>query len=228
LFEFYIITQIGGTASPYVSIEWPRIRIPMAITSLLHDKGLNFPFINDNNEWEHHDVYFYERNPAGRGLDFTDTEDIETDFLRYSVDYHCQNPIADIKEHVPPLLEELVNGVLLQLIAGLRIGCEPRKDLDRVLKEADSTREWFPSSREPCQQDLSVNQHLGAGGDMTPGRIQDLEGAKTIVVSYKTTTRSAATISIQLFKIVCFAYLKSRKLIVDTDATMGGKQDPNK
>ncbi len=65
--------MFGGTAIPYVSIEWPRIQIPMAITSLLHDKGLNFPFINDNNEWEHHDVYVYERNSAGRGLDFIDT-----------------------------------------------------------------------------------------------------------------------------------------------------------
>ena len=73
LFEFYRIFKIGGTTSPYVSIEWPWIQIPMAIKSLLQDKGLIFPFINDNNEGEQHDVHFYERNPAGRGLDFTDT-----------------------------------------------------------------------------------------------------------------------------------------------------------
>ena len=45
----------------------------MTVTSLLHDKGLNFLFINDDNEWEQHDVYFYDRSPAERGLDFTDT-----------------------------------------------------------------------------------------------------------------------------------------------------------
>jgi hypothetical protein len=73
LFELYKTNKIGGTASPYVSNEWPMIQIAMVITAPLHDKGLNFPFINDNNEWEQHDVYFYERNPAGRGLDFTYT-----------------------------------------------------------------------------------------------------------------------------------------------------------
>jgi hypothetical protein len=48
------------------------------------------------------------------------------------------------------------------------------------------------------------------------------------MVSYKTTTGATATISRQLFKIAYFADLKSSKLTVDTDATMGGKQDPNK
>jgi hypothetical protein len=63
---------------------------------------------------------------------------------------------------------------------------------------------------------------------MTPGRIQDPKGAKTRVVSYKTVDGAAATINIQLFKIVCFAYPNSGKLTVDTNATMGGEQDPNK
>ena len=64
LFEFYRINKIGGTASPYVNIEGPGIQIPLAITTLLHDKGLNFPFINDNNEWEQHDV---TRGPTSGG-----------------------------------------------------------------------------------------------------------------------------------------------------------------
>jgi hypothetical protein len=50
LFEFYRINKIGGTVSPYVSIENHGIQIPLAITILIHDKGLTFPFINDNNE----------------------------------------------------------------------------------------------------------------------------------------------------------------------------------
>ena len=79
----------------------------MAITSLLQDKSLNFSFINDNNEREHHDVYFYQRNPTRRGIDFTGTKYIKFDFLRYVVKYHCQNPIADIKKRPLPVLEEL-------------------------------------------------------------------------------------------------------------------------
>jgi hypothetical protein len=175
----------------------------LAITSLLHDKSINFPFINNKNEWEQHSVYFYERSPAGRGLDFTDTEDIKTDFLRYVVDYHFQNPIADIRKHPLPPLEELVEGATLQLAAGLKGGCEPCKDINRALREANNTNEWFPNNTGPCNQDLIVNEHWGAGGAMTPRRVQDPEGAKTILVSYKTTAGVAAAISMHHFKIVC-------------------------
>ena len=121
----------------------------MAITTLLQDKGLNFPFINDNNEWEQQDVHLYERNLARRGLNFTDKEDIKTDFMRYTVEYHCQNPIADIRKHPLPPLEELAEGVTLHLAAGWKNGCEPRKDIDRALKEANNTNEWFPKSKDP-------------------------------------------------------------------------------
>jgi hypothetical protein len=58
LFEFSRSSKIGGTTIPYVIIEWSGIQISMAITSLLQDKGLNFPFIDDNTEWEQYDVHF--------------------------------------------------------------------------------------------------------------------------------------------------------------------------
>jgi hypothetical protein len=78
---------------------------------------------------------------------------------------------------------------------GMHGGHEPRKDLDRSLKEADNTRQWFPNNRGLCQQDLNVNHHLGAGGTMAPGRIQDPERAKKIVVSCKTSDGAATTIT---------------------------------
>ena len=62
---------------------------------------------------------------------------------------------------------------------------------------------------------------------MTPSRIQDPKGAKTLVVSYKATTGAAEVIYIQQFKIVCFADSKTCKLIVNKDATLGEKQYPN-
>ena len=65
---------------------------------------------------------------------------------------------------------------MLQLASGMQNGCEPRKDIDRVLKETDNTREWFPNYMDSCQQDLGVNQYLGARGAMSLGRIQDPEG----------------------------------------------------
>ena len=80
--------------------------------------------------------------------------------MRYAEEFHCQNQMVDIKKHPLPPLEELVEVATLQLKAGMQSGCKPRKDIDRALKEAARTREWFPSNREPCQQDLIVNQHL--------------------------------------------------------------------
>ena len=81
--------KIRGTSSPYISLEWPGIEIPQTITSLLVDRGLNFPFINDSGSWDQHTSYFYERNPAGRGLDFTDSENTKQDFLKYALDFQC-------------------------------------------------------------------------------------------------------------------------------------------
>jgi len=63
---------------------------------------------------------------------------------------------------------------------------------------------------------------------MTPGRIQDPEGAKTIVVSFKTTTGAIIAVQCQTLKIVCFRDPDNGRLRVDTTSTIGGKQDMNK
>jgi len=72
LFEFSRISKMGGLNNPYDIIEWPGIQIPQAILSNLGDKPLKCTFINDEGGWEEHFITFYERNPTGRGLDFTD------------------------------------------------------------------------------------------------------------------------------------------------------------
>jgi hypothetical protein len=45
-------------------------------------------------------------------------------------------------------------------MAGLQGGREPRKDLDRALKEADIMRQLFQSNRGASRQDILVNHHL--------------------------------------------------------------------
>jgi hypothetical protein len=85
LFEFYKIVKIRGTNSPYACIEWPGIQTPQAILSLLDEKGLRFIFYNNKRTVEEHTLHFYERNPAGRGLDFNDFPDDKPDFVRYAV-----------------------------------------------------------------------------------------------------------------------------------------------
>ena len=63
---------------------------------------------------------------------------------------------------------------------------------------------------------------------MIPCRIQDPEGAQTIVVSFKTAAGAVATIHKQAYKIVCFGDATGGRLQVDASVTAGGKQDPSK
>ena len=90
------------------------------------------------------------------------------------------------------------------------------------------SKEWFPEPHGPCTRDLRVNTHLEAGGLMTPGRIQDPEGAKNVIISFKTTAGAEAAIHRQTFKIGCFKDTPRGRLRVDTQATSGGKHDPTK
>ena len=53
---------------------------------------------------------------------------------------------------------------------------------------------------------------------MTPSRIQDPEGAKTVLISCKTTAGAVATIHKQTYKIVCFGDAAGGRLRVDAAA----------
>jgi len=129
------------------------------------------------------------------------------------------------KTPLPPL-EDLAKGATVRIDAGLRLGIEPRRDLEKALVEAGTQQYWYPDMHY-CEQDLSLNTHLGAGGAMSTGRVQDPEGAKTIILSYKTAAGAVTTISRQNLKIVCFGDTHTGRLRVDTHTTAGGKQDCN-
>ena len=141
LFEFSKITKIGGINNPFVTMEWPGIQITQAIASNLIDKFLKFNFITTKGNNEEQLITFYERNPAGRGLDFTDNPDTKKDFLRYAVELQCLNPVADTRKTPLPLLEDLAEGVTVLIEAGLRLGTEPKSDLDKTLREAGTQRD---------------------------------------------------------------------------------------
>jgi hypothetical protein len=74
--------------------------------------------------------------------------------------------------------------------------------------------------------DAMINIHLGAGGVMTPGRIQDPEGANIMVISFKTAPGAILALQRHTYKIVCFRDAISGRLNVDFNATAGGKQNP--
>ena len=100
------------------------------------------------------------------------------------------NPMMDTKKSPLPPLEDLSEAVEALITAGLKPDKEPRKELEKMLQAEGSARHWFAEPRGPCIKDIRLNSHLGAAGVMTPGRIQDSEGAKTVVVSFKTAAGS--------------------------------------
>jgi hypothetical protein len=51
----------------------------------LDNKALQLTCFNDKREGEDHTMHFYERNPAGRALDFDDYPEDKSDFVRYVV-----------------------------------------------------------------------------------------------------------------------------------------------
>ncbi len=153
---------------------------------MLEEKSLGFTFYNDKREVEEHTLYFYERNPTERGLGFDDHPDDKTDFVKYAVELRCLNPIVDTKKSPLPPLENLAKAVEALMVLGLKPDKEPRRKPKKLLQIEGITRQWFPKPRGPCNRDTRSNSHLGADGVMTPGRILDPEGAKTIVVFVKT------------------------------------------
>ena len=115
-------------------------------------------------------ILFYESNLAGRELDFTENPDSKENFVRYAVELQCTNPVANTRK--PPLtpLEDMAEGATVLLEAGLRLGTEPICDLKKALCEAGTQQDWY-LDKQGCEQDLSLNTHLGAGGAMSIGRV---------------------------------------------------------
>jgi len=57
-----------------------------------------------------HYLTFYERNTAGRGLDFTNNPDTKEDFLRYALKMYYLSPATDTRKTPLPPLENLAGG----------------------------------------------------------------------------------------------------------------------
>ena len=134
----------------------------------------------------------------------------------------------DTKKSPLPPLEDLAEAVKALMAAGLKPDKEPRKELKKVLQSEGTARHWFAEPRGPCIRDTRINSHLGAAGVMKPDRIQNPEGAKTVVVYFKTAAGAILVVHRQTYKIVSFKDNDNGRLRVDTSATIGGKQDMNK
>ena len=78
-------------------------------------------------------MHFYERNPAGGGLDFDDYPKDKPDFVKYAVELRCLNPVVDTKKTSLPPLEDLAEAITVLLQVGLHHNKEPRKELENIL-----------------------------------------------------------------------------------------------
>jgi hypothetical protein len=83
-------------------------------------------------------ITFYDRNPAGKGLDFGDDPGNREPFLWYSVTLQCRISMKEIARTPLPPLEDIIHGIFV----GLRpcdIPTSPlREELERALRKADA------------------------------------------------------------------------------------------
>jgi hypothetical protein len=61
------------------------VQIPQATTAILQNRGIKLSLINNDGEYQDTTIYFYDMNPAGRGLEFDEFPAQKADFLRYAV-----------------------------------------------------------------------------------------------------------------------------------------------
>jgi hypothetical protein len=78
---------------------------------------------------------------------------------------------------------------------------------------------WFPTQHYPYDRDMRIKSHLEAGGVMTPGRIHDPEGAKTVLISFKSATGAILAAKRQTYIIICFSDTVNGRLKVGIEAT---------
>ena len=96
-------------------MEWPGIHITQTLLNILGTKGICFNFIDDKGTWEDHLIHFYERNPAGRGLDFDDSPEDKLDLTMYAVEFRYLNPTTNTNKLPLPTLEEMSEAVSILL-----------------------------------------------------------------------------------------------------------------
>ena len=77
-------------------MERRGIQIPQALLTLLDDIPLLCPFYQEDEYIYTRNLYFYDRNRAGKELDFDSNPDEKEPFLRYAVSFQLQNRTEDL------------------------------------------------------------------------------------------------------------------------------------
>ena len=106
---------------------------------MLNEIGLRFNFVTNTCSYEEGDLYLYDRNPVGRGLNFAENPEQDEDLLRHAFELHCLNPVQDIALHQLPQLEEIAQGTFILLNGVTQTDTQQRRDLDQALRAPGTT-----------------------------------------------------------------------------------------
>ena len=87
ILEYYRIYKVGNPTGPYACMKWPGIQIPQAVLTLLDDESILCLFSQEEGYTYISNVYFYDRNPTSKELDFDSSPEQKEPFLRYAVSF---------------------------------------------------------------------------------------------------------------------------------------------
>ncbi len=96
-------------------MEWPGIQIPQALLTLLEDRSLLCPFSQEEGYTYKSNIYLYDRNPAGKELDFESNPYYNENYMRYAVSFQLQNRTEDLSRFSLPTLSDITHGIVLEM-----------------------------------------------------------------------------------------------------------------
>ncbi len=109
------------------------MQIPQALTSILQHRGIKIALINNDGYFHEAIIYFYDKNPVGRGLECKEFPSQKANFLMHVVQLNCVNPVRDITKCPLPPLDKIAQDIHIKLQDVIQKGTLSRKDLDAVI-----------------------------------------------------------------------------------------------
>ncbi len=119
-------------------MEWPGIQIPQSLLILLKERPILCPFSDDKGKTHNSNICFYDRNPAGKGLDFDANPDQREPFMRYAVSFQIQNRTDDLSRLSLPSLFDISRDIDFEMQQFYDHHTPARKTLEKLLRAADT------------------------------------------------------------------------------------------
>ena len=116
-------------------------------------------------------IYFYDRNPAGKELDFDSNPEQKEPFTRYVVSFQLENITEDLFRLSLPTLSDISHGIVLEMKQLHRYYTPARKALNILLRSTDSLYNWVPEQVHDLLYDTGRNRHLGDNRIISPVRV---------------------------------------------------------